>query len=405
MISVKIVLDERTKKKDGRSPLKLRIVHNRKTYHITLDKNLLACDWDDNNQRVKSNCKDIQNTTRFNAILNGRKQEVYDLLVKLQDEGHLNDMPFSKIRSFLTRSSDELLLLEFGEEIIKEFVQSRRIGNARVYRTLLSSLSTFLKKKDVSILHVNYSFVKKYEAWYLGKGNSLNGLSVHLRTLRAVINRAIKEKRLPQDHNPFSEYRIKNEKTKKRAIKTDALQAIRDFEPLTERQKRAKQFFMFSFLTIGASFVDIVMLRLSDIVDGRIHYKRRKTGRLHNVPVTPALQRIIDEVTINKQTGDYIFNVVKSEDPIRQSIEIRDELRRYNRTLKEIGQVCGIAIPLSSYVSRHSYATIAKNKGVPVEVISEVLGHTNIATTMIYLDEFEQAAKDKFHDLVIELRS
>ena len=401
MISIKIILDDRLEKKDGTCPLKIRVIINRRSFHISLGYSIPSKEWDDSNQRIKSGSKTISNTTRFNSIINSRKQQVYDVLLKLQDDGTLENMTLDRLKDHLTRNSSETLALEFGEEVINQLVQGRKIGNARVYRTMLSSLRAYLNGKDLPLGQINFSFLKKYEAWYLGKGNAVNGLSVHLRTLRALVNRAIKEKRLLPDNNPFSEFHIKHEKTRKRAIKPDALQAIKDFVPTTERQKRAKQYFIFSFLSIGASFVDIALLKLSNIVEGRLYYKRRKTGRLHSILVTPALKAIIDELAKGKKQDDYMFDIVKTDDPSKQSVQIRDELRRYNKTLKEIGKLCGISTQLSSYVSRHSYATIAKNKGVPIAVISEALGHTNIGTTMVYLDQFEQESMDEFHNIVI----
>jgi len=394
-------LDDRLEKKDGTCPLKIRVIINRRSFHISLGYSIPSKEWDDSNQRIKSGSKTISNTTRFNSIINSRKQQVYDVLLKLQDDGTLENMTLDRLKDHLTRNSSETLALEFGEEVINQLVQGRKIGNARVYRTMLSSLRAYLNGKDLPLGQINFSFLKKYEAWYLGKGNAVNGLSVHLRTLRALVNRAIKEKRLLPDNNPFSEFHIKHEKTRKRAIKPDALQAIKDFVPTTERQKRAKQYFIFSFLSIGASFVDIALLKLSNIVEGRLYYKRRKTGRLHSILVTPALKAIIDELAKGKKQDDYMFDIVKTDDPSKQSVQIRDELRRYNKTLKEIGKLCGISTQLSSYVSRHSYATIAKNKGVPIAVISEALGHTNIGTTMVYLDQFEQESMDEFHNIVI----
>lgn len=402
MISIKIVLDERSEKKDGTNPLKLRIVHSGQTYHISLGHSLLPQHWDEKNQRVKKSCRAISNLTRFNAILNSHKQEALDLLVKLQDEGTLNELPFSKIKFYLAKNTTETFVLEFCEEIIKELVQAKKIGNARVYRTMTSSLYTFLGGKDIPLKQINFSFLKKYEAWYLGKGNEVNGLSVHLRTLRAVINRAIKEKRLLQENNPFAEYRIKHEKTRKRAIKGEALQKIRHFQPTTKRQKRAQTYFMFSFLTIGASFIDIAFMKLSDIVDDRITYKRQKTGHLHSIPLSPELKVIINEVAGHKSGNAYIFDVISSDNPLIQSRQIRDELRRYNKTLKEIGQLCGVVTPLTSYVARHTYATLAKHKGVPTAIISEALGHSSEEITQVYLDSFDQSTIDEFHKLIIE---
>lgn len=136
--------------------------------------------------------------------------------------------------------------------------------------------------------------------------------------------------------------RLPIKKTRKRAIKPNALQALKDYHPVNELQNRAKQSFFFSFLTIGTSFVGIALLRLSNIIEGRIQYKRRKTGRPHSIPVTPALQQIIEVLARDKKLNDYIFNIVRSEDTARQAVQIRDELRRYNKTLKGIGEACGI---------------------------------------------------------------
>lgn len=204
MLSVKIILDERSERKAGTCPLKIRVIIKLSSFHISLGHSIFVKDWDDVNQRIKLNSKTVSSTTRFNASLNGRKQEVYEVLLKLQDEGLLDDLSIDRIKSYLTKNSAESFALEFGEEIIEELVQGRKIGNARVYRTMFSSLRTFLNRKDIPLRQINYSFIKKYEAWHLGKGNAINGLSVHLRALRALINRAIKERRLPKHHNPFS---------------------------------------------------------------------------------------------------------------------------------------------------------------------------------------------------------
>jgi integrase len=402
MISVKIVLDKRSQKKDGTYPLKLRIVHNRQTYHLALGHSFSSKDWDGFSQQVKPSCKTLSNKTRFNAQLNKQKQQAWDILLKLQDEGQLDEISFSRIKSLLTKNSAETFVLEYGEEIKREMIQAGKLGNARVYATMLASISDYLKGRDIPLRQINYNFLKKYSAWYQGRGNTINGMAVHLRTLRALLNRAIKEKRLSPDHYPFREFKIKHEKTLKRAISSDALTTIKYFNARTKRQKRAKALFMFSFYTMGASFVDVALLKLSDIHDGRIYYKRRKTGHLHSIPMSKPLQAVIDEQTKGKTAHNYIFDVVRSDDPAVQAVQIRDELRRYNRTLKEIGELCGLNTPLTSYVSRHTYATIAKRKGVPTAVISEALGHSSEEVTQVYLDSFEQETMDEFHKMVIE---
>ena len=292
--------------------------------------------------------------------------------------------------------------MAFGEEIIAQLRQAQKHGNARVYENMVQSVRTFTKGKDLPLKQVTYAWLKKYEAWYLSKGNSVNGLSVGLRTLRALFNRAIKQKLLSKEHYPFTDYSIKNERTRKRAISGADLDRLKQFDPKTIRHQRAKDFFFLSFYLMGASFVDVAFLKVKNISAGRIEYKRQKTGRLHSIPISLPLQVLLDKYLSGKGKEDYILNVIKSDDLRRQVINVRDELFRVNKSLKEIGALCGIEATLTSYVARHSYATIAKYKGVPTAIISEALGHTSEGVTQVYLDSFDKEVMDKYHNMIIE---
>lgn len=401
MISANIILDTRYKKKGDVYPLKLRVVHNRKPFDLSLGHNLSEKDWDEKGQKVKSSCRTIENIARFNALLNKDKQKVQDVLIRLQDEGKLDTLTLEELKNYVTQKSTETMTLAFGEAMIAELQDAKKFGNARVYDTMLRSVRNFVKGRDLPLKQITYAWLKKYEAWYLSKGNSANGLSVSLRTLRALYNRAIKQKLISKDYYPFTDYRIKGESTRKRAISGADLELIKQFQPKTERQARAKDYFLLSFYLMGASFVDLAFLKVRNITGGRIEYKRQKTGRLHSIPLSAPLQAIIDKYLQGKKKDDFILNVIKSDDPKRQLMNVRDELRQFNRRLKEIGELCGIEAPLTSYVARHSYATIAKYKGVPTAVISEALGHTSEEVTQVYLDSFDKEVLDKYHTMVI----
>lgn len=156
-----------------------------------------------------------------------------------------------------------------------------------------------------------------------------------------------------------------------------------------------------SFYTMGTSFVDLAFLKVSDIRNGRIEYKRKKTGKLHSIKITAPLQAILDTYLHGKEADDFILNVIKSEEVQQQYTNIRDESHRYNRSLKEIGELCGIEQPLTSYVARHSFATIAKYKDVPISIISQALGHSDLKTTEIYLAAFSDDVMDKYNEMVV----
>ncbi len=402
MVSANIILDTRYKKKGDVYPLKLRVVHNRKPFDLPLGFNIPRKDWDVKGQKVKSSCQTIENVTRFNALLNKEKAKIQDVLVKLQDEGKLDTLSLDGVKAFVSRKSTEVMTLAFTEGMIAQFQEAKRFGNARVYDTMLRSVRNFAKGRDFPLKQITYGWLKKYETWYLSKGNSMNGLSVNTRTLRAVFNRAIKEKLISKEYYPFADYSIKIEATRKRAISAADIDLIKQFQPTTDRQERAKDYFLLSFYLMGASFVDLAYLKVRNMIGGRIEYKRQKTGRLHSIPLSAPLQAILDKYLPGKQKDDYILNVIKTDDPKKQVINVRDEMQRFNRSLKEIGILCGIEAALTSYVARHSYATIAKYKGVPTAVISEALGHSSEEVTQIYLSSFDKEVLDKYHTIIIE---
>ena len=400
-LTSKVFLDDRRTKKDGTQPLKLRITIDRKSIEIPLGYTIQPAYWDDAKKEVKKNCPAVQNVTRLNNLIKKRLAEAVEKVIQLQDSGEINVLSMKDIKNRITGKRDETFILEFTNSIIEELEEGGKVGNARVHKTMRNSVRNFLKRKDVPIKQITFKWLKKYEAWYLGKGNSVNGLGVMMRTLRAVINRAIKQKLLPRDNYPFEHYQVKKEKTRKRAVAATDIEKIKSFVPQTKQQKRAKDYFLMSFYLMGASFIDLAFLKVDNINAGRIEYKRRKTGKLHSIKITEPLQEILYKYLKGKKKGDFILNVIKSDEVKMQYVNVRDELRRYNRRLKEIGELCGLESELTSYVARHSFATIAKFKDVPVSVISQALGHTNLETTETYLAEFDNAVLDEYNEKII----
>lgn len=399
----KIELDRRNIKTDGRHSLKLLIVVNRRPLRISLGYSLFSKDWNEKLQNVRATSKDFENINRFNNWLHKEKSKILNRLLVLQEEGNLERLSVNDLKNSLAQKSEEVLTLEFFASVISEMEQSKRYGNARVYYLVSRSVANFVDKKDFPLKQLTFKWLKKYEAWYLSKGNTFNGLSVNMRTIRSLYNIAIKQNKISQEYYPFKDYTIRKEETRKRAISREDLIRFLQYEPTTERHKRAKDYFLTSFYLMGASFVDIAFLKCKNIINNRVEYKRQKTGKLHSIPISKALKEILEKYSIGKKENDFILGVVKSDYPKKQLIEIQDELRRYNRSLKEISALCGIESSISSYVARHSYATNAKKLGVPTAVISEALGHKTENTTQVYLDSFDNTIVDKYHELVVDL--
>ncbi|MEO1263024.1 MAG: site-specific integrase [Bacteroidota bacterium] len=399
--SVKIELDTRSTKKDGSHPLKLLVVVGRSPMRIALGYSIPRKDWNEKTQSVKTSSKAVSNITRLNSLLQREKTAALDTLTKLHDSGELPQLSMKEVKDRITCKYKEATVIGFANSIIDELLEANKVGNASVYKTMRNSIHTFLKRKDIPLRQISHTWLKKYEAWYLGKGNSVNGLGVNMRTLRALMNKAIKRRLLPRDSYPFTNYSVKKADTRKRAIRQQDIEKVKEFEPKTAQQIRSKDYFLMSFYLMGASFIDLAFLRMSSIKNGRIEYQRKKTGKLHSIKITPPLRALLDKYCKDKSGDDFILPVIKSNDPAQQYINVKDELRRYNRRLKEIGELCKIEITLTSYVARHSFATIAKFKDVPVSIISQALGHSNTETTEVYLAEFSNDIMDKYNEEII----
>lgn len=408
-LGLKYVLDKRRKKKDGTHALRLRVTISRKMFELSSGYSLLEVSWDDKRQLVKKSAVEFQNTTRINNLLSVRRAEVFDKLAKLDEEGALNRLSLQEIKGHITGKKKIDNVYIFIQSVIDEMKLAGSIGNARVYDMVLRSIKKFSEDKDFAPKNINYSWLKRYEAWYLGKdnsmgkSNSINGLGVNLRTIRAVINRAIKQKLLSKDCYPFSNYSIKKEATRKRAISREDLVRLMTIEPQTERQKRAKRYFFISYYLMGASFIDIAFLTFENVQNGRIEYKRRKTGRLHSIKISERLFDLLEPYLSrdNATSNDFILPILTKDQTLEeQYVAARDEMRRYNKALKVLGEKAKLSIPLTSYVARHSYATIAKYQGMPTALISEALGHTTEEVTQVYLDSFDKNVLDDWNERV-----
>jgi integrase len=158
--------------------------------------------------------------------------------------------------------------------------------------------------------------------------------------------------------------------------------------------------FLFSFYNRGMNFADIAKLRMSDIENDRIIYNRSKTGKPLSVKLTDATREILNHYTKGKNSDDLIFPIIKRDTPELQMKDLYNERRLFNKYLNKIARELEIQGNITSYVARHSWATIGKEVNVPISVISEGLGHEDIKTTQIYLDDFDNSVLDDANQMI-----
>ena len=400
--SVKISLDTRRPKKDGTFPIILRVTHNRKTTSVATGYSVPAEYWDQGRAAIKKTYKGFGNITRVNNHILKQKAKAIDRLTKLDEENKLKYMSVPQVKEKLGPKSKTSSFFQFTEEIIQSLLEEKRIGNARSYRNVLREIKKFQKNVDFPFTELNYQFLTRLEHYYLAKGLSVNGLGVYMRTIRAIFNKAIKAGLIDRAAYPFETYSIKSKPTKKRAIRYEDIQKIEalNFEP-SDPLFEARSMFLLSFYLMGVSFIDLAFLKVGNLVDGRVQYKRRKTGKFYDIKISANAQEILDHYLEDKEGQDYIFPIIKRTSLFDQFRDIQWALKRYNTRLKEIAQLAGIEENLTSYVSRHTFASIANNMEIPVTAISQMLGHTNLTTTQVYLASLRRDIIDEYGERVI----
>lgn len=393
MTSIKPLLYKHKKLKDGSHPIVLQFIKGRKRKLLSLGQSAKEDEWIEE-KGIPSKKHPYQDKLR--NFIKGKVADANKITLDFESKNRpysLEDV-VNKVKG---KASSEYLYIYF-DQVIERFNGQGKKGNEMIYRSTKSSLQSF-HTEDVLMSEIDYIIVSAYEDYLFRKGLKTNSISVYMRTLRALLNRAINEGVLSDETYPFKKYQIRSETTAKRAISKDDINKIRVVELETgSTLDMTRDFFMFSFYTRGMSFVDLAYLKKSNIQDGRIVYTRRKTGQKFTIKITEQSQSIIDKYT--REDNDYIFPIIKGRE--NEFHDYKNAARLMNKKLKVLATMAGIDGDLTTYVARHSWATIAKRSGVPTAVISEGLGHETEETTQIYLDSFENKTLDDANELIIK---
>jgi integrase len=395
MASVKILLYTHKTLKDGSYPIVLSIIKDRKRKLISLGYAAKVTQW--NQEKNLPNSKH----PHYSELTKNLKRKLHlaeKAIMDLDDKS----MPFSvdDIAEAITDKKKTSSFKEYTTELISMFEKTGRYGNARVYEDAKNAFLKFHEDKDIDIKYINYKILKQFEEYLQARNHKVNGISVYLRTIRAIYNKAIKDKIVSDKYYPFKNFKITNEPTRKRAISKDSIKELSILDLSTKPHLQlARDIFMFSFYSRGMNFIDIFYMKEKDIIDGRIEYSRRKTKKKFSIKITDEAQLIINRCSKHIGPESYLFPVLK---PGNEYKSYRTAVRNLNKYLKVVGNSIGLNVPLTSYVARHSWATIGKRAGIPTAIISEGLGHDTEQTTQIYLDSFPNEELDNANEIIIK---
>ncbi len=374
--------------------LMFQVIHDRKVRRIKSQFKIFKEEWDEAAGQIlltvsdPSRCSQLQ-IIRLNVEWELRRlKKIIETFKRSGREWNLDEV----IQKFNPHVNKEYSVFHFMQVQIQRKRQLGKIRSSETYQATLNSFMNFRQGVDLTFDMFDSDLMELYEAELRNRGVVRNTSSFYLRILRTNYKLAV-EKGLTQDCRPFKRVYCGMDKTVKRCLSFSEIKKMKELDlSLKPALDFARDMFIFSFCTRGMSFVDMAYLKKSDLKNGYLIYRRKKTGQLLTIEWTRQMQALVDKYKGNPT--QYLLPLIVREDGTERR-QYQNQMMKINRGLKEIASLMHLSVPLSLYYSRHSWATIARGKSIPLSVISEGLGHDSELTTQIYLDSIKSIEVDR----------
>lgn len=376
-----------------------QIIHERKARQLNTEYHVMPEEWDESRSMVTPK----QPSERKSYILSIRERIRWDVERLTKIDKRLDDEGLSytvdDVIDEFHRYANEYSLFNFMESLIIKFKQNGKTRTSETYTAALKSFKKFRKDEDIMLDCLDSEIMEAYEAWHQQRGVAPNTISFYTRILRAAYNRVVEDE-IIENRNPFRHVYTGVDKTVKRALPLSAIRKIKALDlSLIPELDFARDMFMMSFMLRGMSLIDMAYLRKTDLANGYVTYRRRKTGQQLVIEWTKEMQMLLDKYPEN--SSDYLLPIIRNKG-VNDRSTYRNVGYNINHNLKRVADKAGINISLTLYVARHSWASVAKAKGIPLSVISEGMGHDSEATTQIYLASLDTSVVDKANSIILK---
>lgn len=391
-ISVALVLDTRKPLANGDYSVKVRVSYNRIVKYYTTSKRLSRHDWDilftTKNKELSRIRKDIENS--------------FDLVQAVVEElAYEGNFSFEGLKARL-RHTSRVTLNDLLSERYDELREQQRYNNADIFLRVLQGIERY--EDNTLIERVTPKWLNGYSAFLLGEDKTQTTIAIHLRTIRAVLNIAIRDGLLRPSSYPFGrgKFEIQEGEGRKMALTIEEIGQIANFDDGETLTYKYRDWWLFLYLCNGINMADFVQLRYRDIVGGEIRFVRQKTAHTTRkrkeiaVVISEPMQKIIERWGNPRHPDNYIFPILNgTEDAEERMRKTKKATRAINQRMEKVGKALGIEQKISTYTARHSFATVLKRAGANIAYISESLGHSDLKTTEHYLASFERGEREK----------
>ncbi len=405
MASFKFVLHKGNKRKDGTYPVSLRVIHHMRTRYFPTGLITKVEEWDEKAERFVCNKKICPMYPEYNSRLVELAAKARNIEWNFEKEGIF--WTLNQFEDAFMHKSKQSKFLDFAMKCIQTMKETGHIGNARVWENSIDNIKLFDNKLSTRIFQeIDIRYVNAYNAFMEKKGWCGNTRKHNMKTLRAILNRAILEKECSANFYPFGKggfcVSALDEETNKRYLSDESLQKLMNRKSKSKTREVARHLFLFSYFCYGMSYIDMANLTKKNIQmeSGKqyIVYKRQKTrnskgAKFIRIPINDDLNRLLLWFKENTTLiGKYLLPIVSIDYNGEKLYEHqRRRLAKYNNNLKNLAEEFELPEKLTSYVSRHSMAMTLQEDGTPREIISQIMGHRDLKTTNTYLDSFSNS--------------
>ncbi|MBL7718320.1 MAG: site-specific integrase [Flavipsychrobacter sp.] len=405
-ITFKFLLNKRREAQEGNYPIILRVYEGANYKELSLKIKIHEQDWCERQQLVLPTNESFE---IHNAKILGYKSKVQKLIL-LAELGEQKINPAEVINILVPKAAKaeartvKASIIKYGEEQVKALTESGKVGNAFAYSCAINKLKAFVKNRDLSFEDLTFKMLNDFNNAMLVEGIKVNSISVYMRTIRAIYNRAINEGIVPSTLYPFAAFKIKNERTVSRTLTTAEFKAIVNLElPVNTPIWHWRNYFMLSFCFRGINFADLLTLRESNIIDGRVIFRRKKTGKIYSIKIDSIAESILQGYRRHTNPDGLILPVLKqTKDLVKLKKDIWQAIKTCNEYLQRIADKCSIEKGITTYYARYSWANIARSLGYSKDMIAEGLGHEyGNRVTGIYLDNYDNDVIDAMNEAVI----
>ncbi|MCI1683798.1 MAG: site-specific integrase [Bacteroides sp.] len=390
MASIKITLDKRRKKQNGEYPIRISLSHRGDHERIDLGISALEDQYENGQLNKQATAYQSKNIKIRNSLSIAERT-----ILELAERTNIKNIPINKIKDKIDEAINGKRSGKVFVDYMDDFIALKtKEGTKSVYEQTKVKILRY--DPYCTFESMDKAWLTSFENW-MSETMKINAYAIHLRNIRAIFNYAIDEEIITV--YPFRKFKIKKEETSKRSLTREQLITLRDY-PCEEYQRRYRDIFMLMFYLIGINAADLFTAKR--IINNRLEYHRAKTNKLYSIKIEPEAMEIINRYHGN----DYLLNVLD------EYKDYKDFLHRMGIALKQIGEckrvgrggkkvITPLFPDISSYWSRHTWASIAAELDIPKETIAAALGHSQNSVTDIYIN-FDKKKIDEANRLVID---